>query len=97
MRFLSWAAQVASQDLGREEQPSDPRGDSKFVYSVKNTFLHVEDSDEDQAGLRGLSTRALGGSSAEEDLSGASQPWLSEASLGPPLQFLPKARPLLYS
>ena len=28
---------------------SPRRGENKFVYSVKNTFLHVEDSEEDQA------------------------------------------------
>jgi len=66
-------ADAPQQNIERQDQPSDPRGENKFVYSVKNTFLHVEDSEEDQ-----------------EDLSGASQPWLSEASLGPPLQFLPK-------
>jgi len=68
-------APMHGADMERQEQPNDPRARNEFVYSVstKNTFLHVDDEEEDQ-----------------EDLSGASQPWLSEASLGPPLQFLPK-------
>jgi len=71
-RFGLGAEAPMQANMERQDQPSDPR-ENKFVYSVKNTFLHVEDSEEEQ-----------------EDLSGASQPWLSEASLGPPLQFLPK-------
>lgn len=71
-RFGLGAEAPMQPNMERQDQPSDPR-ENKFVYSVKNTFLHVEDSEEEQ-----------------EDLSGASQPWLSEASLGPPLQFLPK-------
>eukprot|EP00931_Biecheleriopsis_adriatica_P049371 TRINITY_DN28566_c0_g1_i1.p1 TRINITY_DN28566_c0_g1~~TRINITY_DN28566_c0_g1_i1.p1 ORF type:complete len:807 (-),score=153.62 TRINITY_DN28566_c0_g1_i1:88-2475(-) len=46
--------------------------DYKPVCSVKNTFLHVSDSEE------------------EAGDEGASPPWVSEDTLGPPLQFLPK-------
>ncbi|CAE7277348.1 Slc38a10, partial [Symbiodinium pilosum] len=50
------------------------RGENKVVYSVKNTFLHIDEPEEQE----------------EDPLQSSSGPWASEEGLGPPLQFLPK-------
>jgi len=61
-----------SADLQAAETAA--RGENKVMYSVKNTFLHIDEPEEQE----------------EDPQLAASGPWASEEGLGEPLPFLPK-------
>mmetsp|Transcript_136069 Transcript_136069/g.322487 ORF Transcript_136069/g.322487 Transcript_136069/m.322487 type:complete len:783 (+) Transcript_136069:89-2437(+) len=69
------AGQQASRPSGDlQAAETATRGENKVMYSVKNTFLHIDEPEEQE----------------EDPQLGASGPWASEEGLGEPLPFLPK-------